>query len=265
MNIRSKILGTTGQCIYCGATDRPLHREHIVPYGLNGEWILRRASCLECAKIISKIELQILHIELSAARAALNFPTRRKDKRPRKFPVVISRGGKEEIANVSLLEHPTTMTLPIFELPAYLDKRSYEKGIDVSGVVTIQVGGPPLKQIAEKYDTDTLLLKATLQPVAFARLLAKIAYGFAVANYGLGMFEEVYVLPAILGESDDIGRWVGHPTDNLISAGKHLHEIKLSVTKGEILAHVRLFLPFNAPEYLVVVGRLRPLRKDSKY
>jgi hypothetical protein len=40
-------------------------------------------------------------------------------------------------------------------------------------------------------------------------LVAKIAYGFSVLTLGLDHIKDHYVLPAILGKSSDIGRWVG--------------------------------------------------------
>jgi len=148
------------------------------------------------------------------------------------------------------------MVLLIFALPAYLDQRHDKKGISITGSVTVQVGGPPAEELLKKHGASSLVLGVSYQPIAFARLLAKIAYGFAVAWLGLSMIEEDYVLPAILGKSDDVGRWVGCVTDNQLAAGKHLHEIKLLVTKGEIIERVRLFARFNALEYLVAVGRV---------
>jgi hypothetical protein len=148
------------------------------------------------------------------------------------------------------------MMLPIFALPTCLDQRRYKKGIDVIGSAIIQVGGPKGEELLKKHDANSLAVQVTYEPVAFARLLAKIAYGFTVAEFGLSKIEEAHVLPAILGKSDDVGRWVGCAADNRLAAGSHLHEIKLSVISGEIRGHVRLFAQFNAPEYLVIVGRM---------
>ena len=87
-------------------------------------------------------------------------------------------------------------------------------------------------------------------------MLAKIAYGCAVMAVGcdLGRLEDVYVLPAILGEADDVGRWVGGTNDRA-AVVSDLHDVKFSVVDGDLLVNVRLFVQFNAPEYVVVVGR----------
>lgn len=256
MKVPTKNLRTVGQCIYCESTQSPLQEEHIVPYALNGEWKLLKASCAKCANITSQFEREVLRNILLPARAKLNLQTRHKRNRPDEFPLTIQIKGGSKTVLVPLEEHLTTMTLPIFALPAYLDQRQYDKGIHLHGVVTIQVGGPSAKKIAERYDTDTLSISSSYKPSAFARLLAKIAYGFSVAAYGMDMIENAYVLPAIRGQSDDIGRWVGCTGDNSLAKSNHLHEMKLVVINGEIHGRVRLLAQFGTPEYLVVVGQL---------
>lgn len=48
-----------GKCIYCGSTDN-LTREHVVPRGLGGPWLLLKASCKKCARITSDFEGGVL-------------------------------------------------------------------------------------------------------------------------------------------------------------------------------------------------------------
>jgi hypothetical protein len=67
--------------------------------------------------------------------------------------------------------------------------------------------------------------------------------------------QSVYVLPAILGKSDDIGRWVGGANSDQPAAANDLHDVKFFIDDGELRVHVRLFAQFNAPEYVVVVAR----------
>jgi len=62
--------------------------------------------------------------------------------------------------------------------------------------------------IAKKHGADRIV-PPDLDVKSFARFVAKMAYGYAVERYGLEAFERTFVLPAILGTSDDIGRWVG--------------------------------------------------------
>lgn len=94
------------------------------------------------------------------------------------------------------------------------------------------------------------------EPVKFARMLAKIALGFAVAVMGLEAFEEIFVRPAILGERDEVGMWVGCPDVPRLDAQKGLHDAAVFVRSDRlVIVGVRLFEEFSAPEYSVIVGR----------
>jgi hypothetical protein len=91
----------------------------------------------------------------------------------------------------------------------------------------------------------------------FARFIAKMAYGYAVERYGLSAFEEVYVLSAILGESDDIGRWVGCPQFREfpvrpcnISVGYKI------IPRDELVVRIKMFPRFDGAEYVVVIGKV---------
>ena len=69
--------------------------------------------------------------------------------------------------------------------------------------------------------------------------------------------KEVYVLPAILGKSEDVGRWVGGGDDEPHIISEYFHAVKVINTGSEVLVRIRLFAAFGAPEYLVVVASLR--------
>ena len=88
-------------------------------------------------------------------------------------------------------------------------------------------------------------------------MLAKISLGFAVVSYGLDALEDAYERPAILGQRDDIGMWVGSPSDQLITEESGLHVIETMIPEGGIASvRVKLFAQLGGPEYEVVVGRL---------
>ncbi len=250
------VLGTVGRCIYCGSQEA-LQQEHIVPFGLNGHWVLNDASCPECAKITGRFELDVLRNLYGEARIALNLRTRRRQKRRNLFPLRIVRNGVVETIQVPINEYLPFMALPKFKAPASLDQRAYDKGIDIEGAFYIQVGGLPYPQLLELYQTNSISIQVTYEPVAFARMLAKIAYGFAVGMFGLDMISQNYVLPSILGTTEDVGRWVGMLQDNGPDpATTDLHQIWVSAYDDLIVVHIRLFAECNPPTYIVVVGRL---------
>jgi hypothetical protein len=68
-----------------------------------------------------------------------------------------------------------------------------------------------MEEVKEKLGADQVWVRQMYNPVEFARLIAKIAYTFAFAEgaEGLIKYEESPVVRAILGETDEIGHWVG--------------------------------------------------------
>jgi hypothetical protein len=254
--IPEKIMGTVGRCIYCHTDRQQLKIEHIIPYGLNGPWKLREASCERCEKITSRFERDVLKTTFDMVRIAIDFPSRRKKNRPRQLPLSIKRGGKQEVVYLPVESYPAVIGMPHFEVPAYLQGGDSEQ-LRTIGFTGVQIGGPPIVEVARKLSAQSIAFTAKFEPVgAFARMLAKIAYGCAVMVVGcdLSRLEDVYVLPLILGKSDDIGRWVGGTNDQAVAVSD-LHDVKFSIVDGDLVVNVRLFAQFNAPEYIVVVGR----------
>src|ERR1035437_10326423 len=66
------------KCIYCGSTES-LSREHIIPYALNGEAVIQRASCPDCAKITSVFEGKSLKGAMDYVRHHRGFRSRSKN------------------------------------------------------------------------------------------------------------------------------------------------------------------------------------------
>jgi hypothetical protein len=255
--IPEKIVGTVGRCIYCHTDRQPLRTEHIIPYGLNGPWKLLEASCERCAEITSRFERAVLKTTFDTVRIALDFPSyRRKKNRPRQLPLSIKRGGKQEVVYLPVESYPAVIGMPHFEAPAYLQGGNGEQ-LRTTGFTGVQIGGPPIAEVGRKLSAQSIAFTAKFEPVgAFARMLAKIAYGCAVIVVGcdLSRLKDVYVLPLILGRADAIGRWVGGTNDQAVAVSD-LHDVKFSIVDGDLLVNVRLFAQFNAPEYVVVVGR----------
>ena len=92
------------------------------------------------------------------------------------------------------------------------------------------------------------------------RVLAKIAYGYVVAEWGLGGFDPLG-LDIILGRSDDYFYTVGGSWDiaEPIPGGDHVTDILLHVlspTRLQIRVNIRLFSKVRMPSYVVVVGNI---------
>lgn len=259
-----RVYDPVGICIYCGSTEK-LENEHIIPYGLQGNWILPKSSCRKCSNITKSFEGRLLRGVFLPARAAEGFQTRRPKERPKFYPIKVSREGKEEKINVTIDNHLTILTMPLFAPASYISKGHYEKGIDLIGTEIIRFSDSPEK-IGKRLRADEISTTCAFQPVDFARMLAKIAYSFAVAEYGLSAIEEAYVLPAILGKKDDMGRWIGSDSFKfelekkgaLHILGKVVVDWKQNSDNEKlIVVKVKLFANSGISGYEVIVGRAR--------
>ena len=223
---------------------------------LNGDRVLVDASCEVCRNITSGFESVVLNRTLFAARAALSTRTRRPRNRERTREMLVERNGTIERVQLRWQDHWKVIPLPIFRKPVYLERRAYEGGIEAVSMDLFELGERN-EQIAIKQDAQRVLLD-NYSPTAFARMIAKMAYGYAVDRYGLGAFETVYVSPAILGASDDIGRWVGCDDQRVFLPRKNFFvTVGFKIRENnDLIVRLKLFTLFNGTEYLVVVGRL---------
>ena len=177
------------------------------------------------------------------------------------FDFTVSKNGKEQVVNIPVPDIPTVFTMPIFNQPGCMTNNQQVKGFTVRGV-SLHGSEPDFEKLKAKYDIDSMNYTSTLDN-SFSRLLAKIAYGMVVLNYGLAAIQEAFVLPSILGTKDDVGVWVGCKDPDkspalLPRVGGIFHGVQLEVNdKKVIAANIRLFESFQTPEYLVVVGRLK--------
>jgi len=243
-----------GQCIYCGTTNEPLHAEHIVPFCLGGSWILYTASCPKCEEVTKEFERCVTREQALVIRTIENLPTRRKERRPGTLPLKVTRAGHEETIDCPIALYPIALTLEVYGPPAYVDKRPYKTGIDIKSIGTLGPDIERVNRLRDMFQIDSCSSTINLQGLTQARLLAKIALGFAVAAYGIRVIKNAYISRAILGQSEDIGKWVGC-IGKPPAARNVLHEVRLSIERdNNIHAYVRLFARHGTPEYLVVVG-----------
>ena len=98
-----------------------------------------------------------------------------------------------------------------------------------------------------------------MDSVSMAQMLAKIGYGFAVACFGLDAFEIVYVLPTIVDNGRDAGRYVGCLSDPPMNEQAEGHQVTLVQSGRDLTCYVRLVAQMAIPEYVIVIGRLREM------
>lgn len=246
-------------CIYCGNTEG-LTREHIVPFGLSGTAVLPKASCPTCTEITKKFEEEVLRGPMWAVRIWRQLKSRRKhQKAPDKYPITIIKNGHEEIINLSIDEYPILLHFPIFPPPGLFAPQGYISGININGVATVSFGPKPA-EVAKKLGAQSLKITQNYKPVPFARMLAKISYCIAFAEGALDQIKgQSTVLPAILGQKDDIGMWVGTITEPIIKHNGLLHRVLThrDEEKGLLIGEVHFFSDSQTPSYGVILGRLK--------
>lgn len=158
---------------------------------------------------------------------------------------------------IPLDEYPVTLYFPVFPQPGY-DNEQYKNGIILIGADRRCFGPNPV-EVAIKYGADKLILKdRPYHYVKFAKTIAKIGYSYAVAE---GQIKKIkgkpVLLSALLGISNDIGRWVGTSQKSEFYQNL-LHRLKPfeDKEKGLLIIEVQLFANRNTPTYEVIIGHL---------
>ena len=248
------------KCIYCGATGRGLTDEHIIPYALAGVLVLPAASCVACQKIIHKYETTCCRNIMGDFRIRYGFPTRRKSERPRHIDIVNRRGEK---IRVSRSEFPAPLFMYRFGEANILqglppDSERFE------WIPHISADSKELDAFIKKYDWEPAHV-IKLQPVPFARMLAKIGYSYAIAILVLDAFTPL-ALDAILCRTEKVAYIVGGQTEvsPAVRDGKHLLGISYignaqkpsPGARALVCTHIRLMSAAQTPTYCVVVGEV---------
>src|ERR1043165_7806360 len=99
------------QCVYCGATDVPLSKEHIVPYSLGGSLILPRASCRVHAELTSALEREVARDTYGFHRAHEGTQSRRKGRHSAVLQQLVG------VAGLDLKGNPVQAQVAASELP----------------------------------------------------------------------------------------------------------------------------------------------------
>lgn len=243
-----------GKCIYCGTQDGELSDEHIIPHGLSGPFILPKASCTKCSGITSRFERRVLRGPMWPVRAHLQLKSRRRSLAPKSAPLTIWRGGRSERVELPLAEHPLVLAFPVFMPPSVLTG-NHVAGVSLDGYG--QFGfGRPIDDVLRSLGADRIETSGDYRMVEFAQMLGKIAWAMAAARGQLSRIDpRNCVLPALISEPNEIGRWVGTFQDALAPT-PYLFTVAESEKYGHLLYEIQLFADAGTPRYGVLVGAL---------
>jgi hypothetical protein len=245
-----------GECVYCGSADCPLHREHAVPYGLNGTWTLLRASCAKCAAVTHRFERDSLKGLWPAIRSVLSMQSRHKSHLA-SLPLVIEVGGAQKTIEVARKQFPLYLPTPIFPAPGYVTGLP-PANASATQLRFLHVAGPSFQEVARQYSADFVGERLTFAPEEFARTLAKIAFCTGVYALGLTPLRNSPIRNIIRGTDRNWGHWVGQWNGEEVNPAKGLHAMQVRASGPDVHVVLRLFAQFGAPEYHVVLGSADP-------
>lgn len=253
--MRNKEIFLSKKCIYCGNYFEidELTDEHIIPLGLNGDMILHKSSCKNCAKITgAKIEQEVLRNMFLQYRTHKNFRTRKPKNRPKKLTIGRFRDDNsfERFEALEIKDHPDAVCLPIFGVPTFFAPGNERSGIELIGSSVYN-----LNDISEKLkNRKNAAYVQMFHPEMFCRMLAKIAHSFVCKEIGIDKFRP-YLSDFILNGSGNMGRFIGSWMFSQEKSGG-THDISIIRIERTIVVLLTLFADISAPTYAIVVGEL---------
>ena len=257
-SVPSNVYPPAGRCIYCGTSQPPLSREHIIPLSLGGNLLIPKASCKVCAKIInSEIETPIAHHEWGLFRSKRTFPTRRKKKRKTHITIQ-GRDGVQR--SIPIGHHSTPVPMYKFGEARILAGLPLGLGDDQRWTMVMLSRHDEEMAMQQRFPEWNRTHTFRAMPHRFARLIAKIGHGYGTAELGFGTFTPL-TTDLILGRSDDYYFYVGGSwdIDAAIPGGNHITNISFRFTSSHTawaVVDIRLFSAVETPSYHVVVGEI---------
>lgn len=249
-----------GFCIYCGSTEQ-LSREHVVPYALGGTLTITEGSCEGCRKKTHAFETDVLTGPMRMVRYIQNLPSSTNHRSvPKTVELLVKLGDEtEQRIEVPIAKAPIFLTFYEFGEPKYLDPLRCVN-LETGAVVTGSYGQDPRQVLSELSAKGMTIAAPPMRPVAFARMIAKIAYCFAFAQgHSTKLENPGELINAFMEDPDTIGRFVGSippPFTKYEGVGIRF-AIKVLESERIAYAEVQLFAASGAPTYIVVLGRIK--------
>jgi len=257
---------TINQCIYCGSIES-LSDEHVLPYGLAGEILLKQASCASCAKETGRLEQRLLRGHWWPYRQFLGLKSRTSKEPVPDLTVTVERlDGSKISAQIPMAKQSIAM---VFELdpPSILEGKQrleipYARNVYMKPLAS----SPSVVRIDGKLHHLTPFEKLTI-PVNFdagelCRFLAKVAHGYAISRRGMDACYKYFLPPIILGEVAGAMTYVGGTKNPIIGSllpGTKIHALMDRVNGQYLTVYIQLFRDGGDPPpiYEVVVGEIK--------
>lgn len=260
-----KVYPEVGRCVYCNST-KELSDEHIIPFSLGGNLILPKSSCSTCAKKTSSFELTCMRTMYGPLRLLYELPTRRKKKRPRKLPLKVKFSPDQsdwQLVDVAQEEYPFLVTFPYFDAPSILTGELKEKSEGPKASRLWIRGGCPyesfdvlLPSLVRKLNAYSLFPESRADVPSFCRLLAKIAYCYAIAEKSNYSFSDD-LSEIVLGINlRNCRYYIGSASEDE-PARERLHDLNiLQFSNSKVfVVKIRLLSKLGTPTYFVAIGK----------
>jgi len=240
---------TIGECIYCGRRGEALSDEHVIPFGLGGNWVLREASCSVHRDLTSGFEADALNKAWAAARAALGIRTRRKGRRKEGFDVKLEVGTGVKVVRVPAELHPAPLAWPIYAPPGGTPARAKIPGNPVVRIRTT-MRRAAANRLGLEHGASAVRVVYP-DPLKFARFLGKVGYCVAVACNGLATTRNAPLLAAVLSDGPEIFKFVGNDDSQGQFTVSDEQEVAMGSNELGRVVYVRLIPALQAQEYIV--------------
>lgn len=252
-------------CIYCGSTDQ-LSSEHIVPYAWGGTVQVHNGSCEVCRLITAGFENYALNDGAMAhVRKAIGLPSR-SNHRSVKGPIVMALEGRDgqTLTIEAATDTPAILGFPLFVRPGLLSGDGTRMTMDLVGVAAAAFGADLSTFMEGHSATGAVQRENTKRVMAFARTIAKIAYGWAWRD---GVIERLGgaggLVDAFMHHPERLGAFLGtkpSPYERYFGCQLRI-EYKLSMPRQIVYLEVQMFADSAAPIYEVVLGRVDTMRE----
>ncbi|RNJ49284.1 HNH endonuclease [Methylocystis hirsuta] len=239
------------KCIYCGedATPESLTKEHIIPKALNGTITLPKSSCRKCACITRDFENFCLSKTFIDARTMLGLKTSKKKRPPLKIWNIDSNG-REIWREADTSDHPLIFpTLDLGRAGILIGRDQF-----VDPPMRSQLIMPPtsVERFAKLKNRDNI--RFMIGHNEYAKMLAKIAHAFAIANLGLSS-NKYFLADYITGKNNNIFHYVGTAVERQSLSEKTLHALSISDVGQYVVVYVTLFYYLGGPTYEIVAAQ----------
>lgn len=249
-------------CIYCGSTDR-LSSEHIVPYAWGGTVQVHTGSCEPCRKITSAFENFALNDGAMAhARKIAGLPSRSKHKTASE-PASMEIEGEDgqPLAIGSDAAPPVMLGLPLFLRPGLLSEDGSRRDLRLEGLACMAFGAELSEFLASQSAVRATQTEDSKRVMAFARTIAKIAYGWAWRDGVIKMLGGApELVDAFMRHPESLGAFVGTKRPPHERFSNYFLRIEYKLAMPNVYLEVQLFSDAAAPTYEVVLGQVDSIR-----